>query len=147
MPLGEASRFGILALDENGRVTEWQEKPRQPKSDLASLGIYVFSKRSLLTWLDDQRVDFGHDVIPAMLDGGARVFGYQFDGYWQDVGTVDGYWQAHMDLLEEHPGLDLYDKRLAHPHALGGACTGAHRADRLGPSLADQPRLPDLGHG
>ena len=110
VPLGEASRFGILALDENGRVTEWQEKPRQPKSDLASLGIYVFSKRSLLTWLDDQRVDFGHDVVPAMLDGGARVFGYQFDGYWQDVGTVDGYWQAHMDLLDEHPGLDLYDR-------------------------------------
>jgi glucose-1-phosphate adenylyltransferase len=110
VPLGEASRFGILALDENGRVTEWQEKPRQPKSDLASLGIYVFSKRSLLTWLDEQRVDFGHDVVPAMLDGGARVFGYQFDGYWQDVGTVDGYWQAHMDLLDEHPGLDLYDR-------------------------------------
>jgi len=110
VPLGEASRFGILALDADGRVTEWQEKPTQPKSDLASLGIYVFSKKALLAWLDDSRTDFGRDVIPAMLDGGARVFGYQFDGYWQDVGTVEGYWQAHMDLLEEHPGLDLYDK-------------------------------------
>ncbi|MEP7379449.1 MAG: sugar phosphate nucleotidyltransferase, partial [Chloroflexota bacterium] len=89
--------------------TDWQEKPQQPKSDLASLGIYVFSKKALLAWLDDSRTDFGRDVIPAMLDGGARVFGYQFDGYWQDVGTVAGYWQAHMDLLEEHPGLDLYD--------------------------------------
>ncbi len=110
VPLGEASRFGILALDPDGRVADWQEKPAQPKSDLASLGIYVFSKKALLAWLDDSRTDFGRDVIPAMLDGGARVFGYQFDGYWQDVGTVAGYWQSHMDLLEEHPGLDLYDK-------------------------------------
>jgi glucose-1-phosphate adenylyltransferase len=110
VPIGEASRFGILALDDDGRVSDWQEKPKQPKSDLASLGIYVFSKRALLAWLDESRTDFGRDVIPAMLDGGARVFGYQFDGYWQDVGTVEGYWQAHMDLLEEHPGLDLYEK-------------------------------------
>ncbi|CAN5779404.1 glucose-1-phosphate adenylyltransferase [soil metagenome] len=110
VPIGEASRFGILAMDEDDRVVEWQEKPKQPKSDLASLGIYVFSKKSLLAWLDDKRTDFGRDVVPAMIDGGARVFGYHFDGYWQDVGTVDGYWQAHMDLLEEHPGLDLYDK-------------------------------------
>jgi glucose-1-phosphate adenylyltransferase len=110
VPIGEAQRFGILALAEDGRVTDWQEKPRQPKSDLASLGIYVFSKRALLTWLDDARVDFGHNVIPAMLAGDARVYGYRFDGYWQDVGTVDGYWQAHMDLLDEHPGLDLYDR-------------------------------------
>jgi len=110
VPLGDASRFGILALDEDGRVTDWQEKPKQPKSDLASLGIYVFSKKSLLAWLDESLTDFGRDVIPAMLDAKARVFGYEFDGYWQDVGTVEGYWQAHMDLLEEHPALDLYDK-------------------------------------
>ncbi len=110
VPIGEASRFGILALDEGGRVAEWQEKPKQPKSDLASLGIYVFSKRALLEWLDEKRFDFGRDVVPAMLDGGARVFGYQFKDYWQDVGTVEGYWQAHMDLLEEHPALDLYDR-------------------------------------
>jgi glucose-1-phosphate adenylyltransferase len=109
VPIGEASRFGILALDDDGRVAEWQEKPKQPKSDLASLGIYVFSKKSLLAWLDEDRTDFGRDVIPAMLDAGARVFGYQYDGYWQDVGTVEGYWQAHMELLEEHPALDLYD--------------------------------------
>jgi glucose-1-phosphate adenylyltransferase len=64
----------------------------------------------LLAWLDEKRTDFGRDVIPAMLDGGARVFGFQFDGYWQDVGTVEGYWQAQMDLLDEHPELDLYDK-------------------------------------
>jgi glucose-1-phosphate adenylyltransferase len=110
VPIGEANRFGILALGDEDEVVEWQEKPKQPKSDLASLGIYVFSKRALLTWLDEDRPDFGANVIPAMLDGGARVFGYRFDGYWQDVGTVESYWQTQMDLLEEHPGLDLYDK-------------------------------------
>jgi glucose-1-phosphate adenylyltransferase len=110
VPIGEASRFGILALGDDGQVTEWQEKPKQPKSDLASLGIYVFSKKSLLAWLDEDLTDFGRDVVPAMLGAKARVFGYEFDGYWQDVGTVEGYWQAHMDLLEEHPALDLYDK-------------------------------------
>ncbi len=110
VPLGEAHRFGILALDDNDQVVEWQEKPRQPRSDLASLGIYVFSRRALLTWLSEGRPDFGADVIPAMLDGGARVFGHRFDGYWQDVGTVDSYWRAQMELLDDHPPLDLYDR-------------------------------------
>jgi glucose-1-phosphate adenylyltransferase len=110
VPLGDAQRFGILALGDNDEVVDWQEKPRTPKSDLASLGIYVFSRRALETWLTEERADFGRHVIPAMLDGGARVFGYGFDGYWQDVGTVEGYWQAHMELLEDHPALDLYDR-------------------------------------
>src|SRR5215467_15825211 len=77
VPIGEAHRFGILALGEDDDVVDWQEKPKQPKSDLASLGIYVFSKRALLAWLSDDRPDFGANVIPAMLDGGARVFGYR----------------------------------------------------------------------
>ena len=110
VPIGEAHRFGILALGENNRVVEWQEKPRQPKSDLASMGIYVFTTRALLEWLSEERTDFGRDVIPAMLNGDARVFGYRFEDYWQDVGTVESYWQANMDLLEEHPALDLYDR-------------------------------------
>ncbi len=110
VPLGDAQRFGILALGDDDEVVEWQEKPRAPKSDLASLGIYVFTRRALETWLTEGRADFGRHVIPAMLDGGARVFGYAFDGYWQDVGTVEGYWQAHMELLEDHPALDLYDR-------------------------------------
>jgi glucose-1-phosphate adenylyltransferase len=110
VPLGEAHRFGILALDDNDQVVEWQEKPKQPRSDLASLGIYVFSRRALLSWLSDERPDFGANVIPAMLDGGARVFGHRFDGYWQDVGTVDSYWRAQMELLDDHPPLDLYDR-------------------------------------
>jgi glucose-1-phosphate adenylyltransferase len=110
VPIGEAHRFGILALDESDAVVEWQEKPRQPKSDLASLGIYVFSKRALLHWLSDDRTDFGAHVIPAMIDGGARVFGYRFEGYWQDVGTIESYWRANMELLDDHPQLDLYDR-------------------------------------
>jgi len=108
--LREAHRFGVLAVSESGEVSDWQEKPRQPRSDLASLGIYVFTKRTLTTWLTEGRTDFGKHVIPAMLAGGARVFGYHFDGYWQDVGTIESYWQAHMELLDEHPSLDLYDK-------------------------------------
>jgi glucose-1-phosphate adenylyltransferase len=110
VPLAEATRMGILALDETLRVTEWQEKPKQPKSDLASMGVYVFSKRALKRWLSEDRIDFGRNVIPAMLDGGARVFGYNFDGYWQDVGTIQSYWEANMGLLADTPELDLYDK-------------------------------------
>jgi len=110
VPLAEATRMGILALDEQGRVTEWQEKPKQPKSDLASMGVYVFSKRALRKWLSEDRTDFGTHVVPAMLDGGARVFGYDFAGYWQDVGTIQSYWEANMALLDDAPELDLYDK-------------------------------------
>jgi glucose-1-phosphate adenylyltransferase len=110
VPLSDATRMGILAMDDTGRIVEWHEKPRQPKSDLASMGVYVFSKRALHQWLSDTRVDFGHDVIPAMIEGGARVYGYRFDGYWQDVGTVQSYWEANLALLSDAPELDLYDR-------------------------------------
>ncbi len=110
VPLAEASRMGILALDDSDRVVEWQEKPKQPKSDLASMGVYVFSKRALRRWLQEDLTDFGGDVIPAMLDAGARVFGYRFEGYWQDVGTIQSYWEANLALLADRPELDLYDK-------------------------------------
>ena len=110
VPLAEASRMGILGLDDTDKVVEWQEKPKHPKSDLASMGVYVFSKRALRKWLSEDRNDFGRDVIPAMLDGGARVYGYHFEGYWQDVGTVQSYWEANLALLNDHPELDLYDR-------------------------------------
>ncbi len=109
VPIEDAHRFGIVTLDEGDRVVDWQEKPRLPRSNLVSMGIYVFSKRALLRWLGEERPDFGAHVIPAMLAAGARVFGYRFAGYWQDVGTVESYWQATMDLLDERPELDLYD--------------------------------------
>jgi glucose-1-phosphate adenylyltransferase len=109
VPIEEAHRFGVLSLDDSDAVTEWQEKPRQPKSDLASLGIYVFSPKALDQWLGE-RNDFGKNVVPDMLDAGARVYGYRFDGYWQDVGTVHSYWETQMELLDDHPPLDLYDR-------------------------------------
>lgn len=110
VPLSDAVRMGVLALDEAGRIVDWQEKPKQPRSDLASMGVYVFSKRALRRWLSEDRPDFGAHVIPAMLAGGARVFGYRFAGYWQDVGTIAAYWETNMALLEDSPALDLYDK-------------------------------------
>ncbi|MFL5724266.1 MAG: glucose-1-phosphate adenylyltransferase family protein, partial [Chloroflexota bacterium] len=110
VPLAEATRMGILAMDDTDRIVEWQEKPKLPKSDLASMGVYVFSKRALARWLAEDRRDFGGDVIPAMLAGGARVFGYRYEGYWQDVGTIQSYWEANMALLDDNPELDLYDK-------------------------------------
>ncbi len=110
VPLSDASRMGVLALDDNDRVIEWQEKPKQPKSDLASMGVYVFSKKALRRWLGDERIDFGRHVIPAMLDADARVFGYRYEGYWQDVGTIQSYWEANLALLKDNAELDLYDK-------------------------------------
>jgi glucose-1-phosphate adenylyltransferase len=109
VPLADASRMGVLALDDSDRVVEWQEKPKQPKSDLASMGVYVFSKKALRKWLSDDLADFGRHVIPAMLDGDARVFGYSFEGYWQDVGTIQSYWESNMALLTDAPEFDLYD--------------------------------------
>ena len=109
VPLAEASRMGILAMDENDRVIEWQEKPKQPKSDLASMGVYVFSKKTLRRWLAEDRVDFGRHVIPDMLEAEARVYGYRYNGYWQDVGTIQSYWEANMALLQDDAELDLYD--------------------------------------
>lgn len=111
VPLSDATRMGILALDENDRVTDWQEKPKQPKSDLASMGVYVFSKRALRRWLREDLLDFGANVIPAMLEADdTRVFGYRFDGYWQDVGTIQAYWETSLELLDDSPALDLYDR-------------------------------------
>ena len=110
VPLAEASRMGILALDDADKVIDWQEKPKQPKSDLASMGVYVFSKKALRRYLSEDRVDFGSHVIPAMLEAGARVFGYRYSGYWQDVGTIQSFWEANMALLVDDPELDLYDK-------------------------------------
>jgi glucose-1-phosphate adenylyltransferase len=110
VPLSDASRMGVLALDETDRVVDWQEKPKVPKSDLASMGVYVFSKKALRRWLGDDRIDFGKHVIPAMLDASARVYGYHFDSYWQDVGTIQSYWEANLALLDDRVELDLYDK-------------------------------------
>ena len=110
VPIEEAHRFGILETDDGGRVTAFVEKPPKPTSNLVSMGVYVFSWSCLRSVLSPERVDFGQDVLPAMVASGRRVFAYEFGGYWQDVGTVESYWRTSLDLLSESPGIDLYDR-------------------------------------
>ncbi len=111
----EASRFGILNTNPDGSIYEFDEKPAVPKSNLASMGIYVFNWQKLRRYLeaDEQdpasQNDFGKNVLPAMLEGGERMFAYRFEGYWKDVGTIDSLWEANMDLLNPKVPLDLSD--------------------------------------
>ena len=109
VPIEEAHRFGILALDAEGIVTEFIEKPAKPPSNLVSMGVYVFSWPALREALRTEWPDFGRHVLPGMLDQRKRVAGYEFSGYWQDVGTVESYWQTSLDLLSDDPGIDLYE--------------------------------------
>ena len=115
----EATRMGILATEdqgEEGRVTQFVEKPVEPPGTLASMGIYVFGRATLSQVLTedsrrrDSSHDFGKDVIPRMVASGQRVFAYPFEGYWVDVGTIEAYWESQMDLLEDPPALDLNDR-------------------------------------
>jgi glucose-1-phosphate adenylyltransferase len=114
VPLEETSRFGILDVDPNNRITRFTEKPRQSRSTLASMGIYVFNTDYLLRCLDEDASDsasahdFGKNIIPHMV-GCDQVFAYPFSGYWVDVGTVAAYWETNLALLSDHPALDLYD--------------------------------------
>ena len=109
VPIAEAHRFGILDVAEDGRVTDFVEKPASPPSNLVSMGVYVFSWPLLRDLLSAERVDFGRDVLPWMVTEGRRVFAYEFGGYWQDVGTVESYWQTSLDLLSDDPGIELND--------------------------------------
>jgi glucose-1-phosphate adenylyltransferase len=113
VPIEEASRFGLLSIDATGQVTDFEEKPARPRYNLASMGVYVFNRDILAErLLQDARRrtshDFGKDIIPGMV-GRDKVFAYGFRGYWRDVGTVDSYWQANLDLLDDEPEFDLYD--------------------------------------
>ncbi len=113
--LSEASRFGILNTNEDGSIYEFDEKPAVPKSNLASMGIYVFNWKKLKHYLEEDEKnkksqnDFGKNVLPAMLAAGERMFAYRFEGYWKDVGTIDSLWEANMDLLNPKVPLDLSD--------------------------------------
>jgi glucose-1-phosphate adenylyltransferase len=114
VPWEEAPRFGIMATDkETGRIVEFQEKPKEPKSNLASMGIYIFTTSFLRKYLledgenENSSHDFGNDLIPKMLADNARMFSYAFDGYWKDVGTIESLWLANMDLLEDTPPFEL----------------------------------------
>ena len=116
VPLSEASRFGILNTNADGSIYQFEEKPKQPKSTLASMGIYIFTAEKLYKYLEADEAnpnsskDFGKDVLPAMLNAGEKMFSYQFDGYWKDVGTIASLWEANMDLLGEKPNFDVADK-------------------------------------
>lgn len=115
VPWSEASRFGILTAADNGQIKEFREKPSHPNSNLASMGIYIFNWKFLRRHLEgDSRDassshDFGKDVIPRVLREGHHLFAYPFQGYWKDVGTVDSYWEANMDLLDDNPSLDMFN--------------------------------------
>lgn len=116
VPIEEASRFGIMNTDENDRIIEFEEKPEEPKSNLASMGIYIFNWSRLRSVLlnsykkDDQMLDFGKHVIPAYLESGENVFAYRFDGYWKDVGTIDSLWEASMEFIDQDHSLNIRDK-------------------------------------
>ena len=115
VPMKEASRFGIMNTDESGRIVEFEEKPEHPKSNLASMGIYIFTWKLLRKMLmadiknPDSNHDFGKDIIPTMLNDGRTLYAYKFKGYWKDVGTIDSLWEANMDLLSSKNELDLGD--------------------------------------
>lgn len=117
VPWEEASRFGIMAVDENDLITEFAEKPREPKSNLASMGIYIFTWSKLRAYLIADEADpasendFGKNVIPSMLAAGEKMAAYRFEGYWKDVGTLDSLWDANMDMLAPGSGLNLLDRR------------------------------------
>ncbi len=115
VPMEEASRFGLMNAREDGRVYEFEEKPAHPKSNLASMGIYIFTWKKLKEYLErDAKTpgsanDFGKNIIPGMLAENERMYAYAFDGYWKDVGTIDSLWEANMDLLDPKVPLSLYD--------------------------------------
>ena len=116
VPLKDAPSFGIMNTRDDMSIYEFEEKPKEPKSDLASMGIYIFNWQLLKKYLDEDEKDsnssndFGKNIIPNMLNDGKKMFAYPFKGYWRDVGTIQSFWDAHMDLLSEDNELDLFDK-------------------------------------
>lgn len=114
VPIEEASRFGVMITDGNGRITEFEEKPEHPRSNLASMGIYIFSwpalKESLLALKDQPNCDFGKHILPYCRDNGKALYAYEFNGYWKDVGTLGSYWEANMELIDIIPEFNLYEE-------------------------------------
>ncbi|MBO5788900.1 MAG: glucose-1-phosphate adenylyltransferase, partial [Clostridia bacterium] len=116
VPMEEASRFGICNTNEDGTIYEFEEKPKQPKNNQASMGIYIFSTDILCKYLIDDEADpnssndFGKNIIPNLLNAGEKLYAYKFDGYWKDVGTISSLWEANMDLLGSAPAINLRDR-------------------------------------
>jgi len=117
VPIEEASRFGIMSVDEDSKIYKFEEKPKNPESTMASMGIYIFTKSKLSEYLINDAADpassndFGKNIIPAMLANGENMVAYPFEGYWKDVGTISSLWEANMDLLGEKPEFDLDDEK------------------------------------
>ena len=114
VPMEEASRFGVVVTDDNNQIIEFEEKPPKPKSNLASMGIYIFSwpvlREALITLKDQSNCDFGKHVIPYLHDNKKRIFAYEFNAYWKDVGTLGSYWEANMELIDLIPEFNLYEE-------------------------------------
>ena len=114
VPIEEASRFGIVVTDEDNRITEFEEKPAEPKSNLASMGIYIFKwsvlKEALIKLKDQNECDFGKHVIPYCFNNNKRIFAYEYNSYWKDVGTLSSYWEANMELIDIIPVFNLYEE-------------------------------------
>ena len=114
VPMEEASRFGIMITDENRKITEFEEKPEHPRSNLASMGIYIFNwrtlKNALIKMADQPALDFGKHVIPYCHEQGSPLYAYEFTGYWKDVGTLSSYWEANMELIDIVPEFNLYEE-------------------------------------
>ncbi len=141
VPLEEASRFGVVNVGKNNDIIEFEEKPKNPKSNLASMGIYIFNAKKLYSYLEEDEIregssnDFGKNILPAMLESGEKMFAYVFHGYWKDVGTIDSLYEANMDLLGVSPIFDISDEDwkihsknpIAPPHYIGesGDVTGS----------------------
>jgi glucose-1-phosphate adenylyltransferase len=118
VPMEEASRFGICNTNPDGSIYEFEEKPKQPKNNQASMGIYIFSTKTLIEYLETDEADenssndFGKNIIPNLLHNGEKLYSYKFDGYWKDVGTISSLWEANMDLIGDEPILNLAEKKL-----------------------------------
>ncbi|MCI8716637.1 MAG: glucose-1-phosphate adenylyltransferase [Lachnospiraceae bacterium] len=114
VPMEEAKRFGIVVTDEDNRITDFQEKPDEPKSNLASMGIYIFNwevlKNALVTLKNQSNCDFGKHIIPYCFENGKRIFAYEYNSYWKDVGTLGSYWEANMELIDIIPVFNLYEE-------------------------------------
>ena len=114
VPMEEASRFGVVVTDKDSRITEFEEKPEHPKSNLASMGIYIFSwkvlKEALIKLKNQQGCDFGKHVIPYCFENNKRIFAFEYNGYWKDVGTLSSYWEANMELIDIIPVFNLYEE-------------------------------------
>ena len=160
VPLEEASRFGVLNTNPDGTIYEFEEKPKKPKSDLASMGIYIFTASKLYKYLEEDELnekssnDFGKNILPAMLNNGEKMCAYKFKGYWKDVGTIASLYDANMDLLGNEPEFDIMDNEwtlhsrnpIAPPHYLGNNAKVSNSMIGLGCNIEGTVENSVLSH-